>query len=152
MKRKLLIVEDDPNHAVLTQLALERSGYQPELVIVQDGMELLEYLFRQGRYSALTRQDMPDLIFLDLKLPNMDGLTVLRKLKSDGRTRSIPIVMLSSSNEEADIINSYNLGANSYVCKRIDATEFREILKSILSYWFDFVKLPPRVCVEKAEV
>lgn len=149
MRNKLLLVEDNPAHEELTRLALKKTGFEYELVVVKDGAELLEYLFRQGRYIHLTRADMPDLILLDLKLPRMDGLEVLRKLKTDGRTRSIPIVMLSSSTEETDIQTSYALGVNSYVHKRMNAQEFNEVLKDILSYWFDFAKLPPRVFVDQ---
>lgn len=149
MRNKLLLVEDNPAHEELTRLALKRTGFDYELVVVKDGVELLEYLFRQGRYVHLTRIDMPDLILLDLKLPRMDGLEVLRKLKTDGRTRSIPIVMLSSSTEETDIQTSYSLGVNSYVHKRMNAQEFNEVLRDILSYWFDFAKLPPRVLVDE---
>lgn len=133
MRRKLLLVEDNPDHVLLTRIALERTGYAHDLIVVQDGAELLEYLFRQGRYTKLTRLDMPDLVFLDLKLPNIDGLEVLNKLKSDGRTRSIPIVMLSSSKEMPDVMKSYASGANSYVCKRVNEEEFQQVLKNILA-------------------
>jgi len=149
MRKKLLLVEDNAAHEELTRLALKKTGFDHDLTVVRDGTELLEYLFRQGRYIHLTRSDMPDLILLDLKLPRMDGLEVLKKLKTDGRTRSIPIVMLSSSTEENDIRKSYKLGANSYVHKRMNALEFNEVLRDILSYWFEFAKLPPRVYVEE---
>ncbi len=149
MRKKLLLVEDNAAHEELTRLALKKTGFEHDLTVVRDGTELLEYLFRQGRYIHLTRSDMPDLILLDLKLPRMDGLEVLKKLKTDGRTRSIPIVMLSSSTEENDIRKSYKLGANSYVHKRMNALEFNEVLRDILSYWFEFAKLPPRVYVEE---
>jgi CheY-like chemotaxis protein len=152
MCKKLLLVEDNPDHAILTRIALERTGYDHDLVMVQDGLELLDYLFRQGPYSHLTRADMPDLVFLDLQLPNMDGLEVLRLLKGDERTRTIPIIMLSASSEASDIRASYDLGANSYIRKRIKAEEFQEMLRAILAYWFDFVILPPRVCLEKETV
>lgn len=148
MRRKLLLVEDNPAHEELTRLALKKTGFDYDLTVVRDGTELLEYLFRQGRYVQLSRIDMPDLILLDLKLPRMDGLEVLKKLKTDGRTRSIPIVMLSSSTEQIDIQTSYRLGANSYIHKRMNAQEFNNVLKDILSYWFDFAKLPPKVFVE----
>lgn len=149
MRRKLLLVEDNPAHEELTRLALKKTGYDYDLAVVRDGTELLEYLFRQGRYVQLTRIDMPDLILLDLKLPRMDGLEVLKKLKTDGRTRCIPIVMLSSSTEKSDIQTSYKLGANSYIHKRMNAQEFNDVLKDILAYWFDFSKLPPKVFVEE---
>jgi len=148
MLKKLLLVEDDPSHEEIMRLGLHRTGFQHDLIVLKDGVELLEYLFRQGRYIHLTRKDMPDLIFLDLKLPRMDGLEVLSKLKTDGRTRSIPIVMLSASTEDQDINRSYNLGVNSYIHKRMNADEFNSILRDVLSYWFDFTQLPPRVFVE----
>lgn len=146
--KKLILVEDNPAHEELTRMALDKTGLKYDLAVVRDGVQLLEFLFRQGCYSHLTRMDMPDLIFLDLKLPRMDGLEVLKKLKTDGRTRSIPIVMLSSSTEESDIWNSYRLGVNSYIHKRMSAQEFNLVLKDILTYWFDFAKLPPRVFIE----
>ena len=151
MQKKLLLVEDDPAHEEITRLGLSRTGYALDLIVVKDGVELLEYLFRQGRYVHLTRQDMPDLILLDLKLPRMDGLEVLQKLKADGRTRSIPIVMLSSSTEEVDINKSYGLGVNSYINKRMNADEFNHVLQDLLSYWFDFIQLPQRVFVEAVQ-
>lgn len=148
MLKKLLLVEDDPSHEEIMRLGLDRTGFQHDLIVLKDGVELLEYLFRQGRYVHLTRKDMPDLIFLDLKLPRMDGLEVLKKLKTDGRTRFIPIVMLSASTEDQDIDRSYDLGVNSYIHKRMNADEFNSILKDVLAYWFDFTQLPPRVFVE----
>lgn len=149
MRQKLLLVEDNPAHEELTRLALKKTGFSHDLIVVRDGIELLEYLFRQGRYVHLTRVDMPDLILLDLKLPRMNGLEVLAKLKTDGRTRFIPIIMLSSSTEKSDIQQSYKLGANSYIHKRMNAEEFNNVLSDILAYWFSFVKLPPRVYVEE---
>lgn len=148
MLKRLLLVEDDPAHEEITRLGLIRTGFMHDLIVVKDGVELLEYLFRQGRYLHLTRRDMPDLILLDLKLPRMDGLEVLQKLKTDGRTRSIPIVMLSASTEDVDINRSYDLGVNSYINKRMNADEFNSVLRDVLSYWFDFTQLPPRVFVE----
>jgi two-component system response regulator len=150
MRKKLLLVEDNPAHEELTRLALRKTGFDHELIVLRDGIELLEYLFRQERYVHLTRLDMPDLILLDLKLPRMNGLEVLAKLKTDGRTRYIPIIMLSSSTEHHDIMQSYKLGANSYIHKRMNAEEFNTVLGDILSYWFSFVKLPPRVYLDKS--
>lgn len=151
MRKKLLLVEDNPAHEELTRLALRKTGFEHELIVLRDGIELLEYLFRQGRYIHLTRLDMPDLILLDLKLPRMDGLEVLGKLKTDGRTRSIPIIMLSSSTEQADIMQSYKLGANSYIHKRMNADAFNAVLGDILAYWFSFAQLPPRVYLDQTE-
>ncbi len=148
MRKKLLLVEDDPAHEELTRLALQKTGFEHDLIVLKDGFELLEYLFRQDRFVQLTRLDMPDLILLDLKLPRMSGLEVLAKLKTDGRTRSIPIIMLSSSTEETDINESYRLGANSYIHKRMNAEDFNRVLYDILSYWFSFIKLPPRVYLD----
>lgn len=149
MQKRLLLVEDNPAHEEITRLGLNKTGFPHDLIVLSDGVELLEYLFRQGRYVHLGRRDMPDLILLDLKLPRMDGLEVLKKLKTDGRTRSIPIVMLSASTETEDISKSYELGVNSYIHKRMNADEFNTVLKDVLSYWFDFIQLPPRVYVEE---
>lgn len=151
IQKRLLLVEDDPAHEEITRLGLDRTGFPHDLIVVKDGVELLEYLFRQGRYVHLTRRDMPDLILLDLKLPRMDGLEVLKKLKTDGRTRSIPIVMLSASTEDSDISKSYDLGVNSYINKRMNADEFNSVLQDVLSYWFTFIQLPPRVFVEESQ-
>ncbi|WP_373531569.1 response regulator [Vampirovibrio sp.] len=148
MRYKLLLVEDNPAHEELTRLALKKTGFSHDLIVLRDGIELLEYLFRQGKHVGLTRFDMPDLILLDLKLPRMNGLQVLEQLKTDGRTRFIPVVMLSSSTEQSDIQQSYKLGANSYIHKRMKAEEFNAVLRDILDYWFSFTKLPPRVYVE----
>lgn len=144
MGRKILLVEDNPDDEALTRRALGKSGFDHELAVVRDGKEALDYLFGEGQYEGKAPQSLPDLVFLDLKLPLLGGLEVLEQLKRDERTRTVPVVVLTSSKEEDDIIRSYNLGANSYVRKRVDALEFQDALKDILSYWFEFIKLPKR--------
>lgn len=142
--KKILLVEDNPDDEALTRRALGKSGFEHQLAVVRDGQEALEYLQGIGRYDHLTTSDRPDLVFLDLKLPLVSGLEVLEQLKAKELTRLLPIVVLTSSKEEDDVMRSYNLGANSYVRKRVDAVEFQEALKDILIYWFEFIKLPPR--------
>jgi two-component system response regulator len=144
MRRKILLVEDNLDDEALTRRALGKSGFDHELVVVRDGKEALDYLFREGPYAGLSEKNRPDLIFLDLKLPLLGGLEVLERLRDNQETRVIPVVVLTSSKQEDDVLRSYNLGANSYIRKRVDALAFQEALKDTLSYWFDFIKLPTR--------
>jgi CheY-like chemotaxis protein len=144
MHRKILLVEDNLDDEALTRRALSKSGFDHELVVVRDGKEALDYLFREGPYAGLSAKNLPDLIFLDLKLPLLGGLEVLERLRDNVETRVIPVVVLTSSKQDDDVLKSYNLGANSYIRKRVDALAFQEALKDTLSYWFDFIKLPTR--------
>jgi CheY-like chemotaxis protein len=130
----ILLVEDDPKDVELTLGALSDNNIANEVVVTRDGTEALDYLYRRGSYAARAEHD-PLLILLDLKLPKVDGLQVLRQLKSDDRLKLIPVVMLTSSNEEKDVIRSYNLGVNAYVVKPVDFDEFAAAIRQLGLFW-----------------
>ena len=131
----ILLVEDNPNDAKLTVHALEKSNLVNEIVVARDGAEALDYLFGTGAYEGRDTSVMPMLVLLDLKLPRVDGFEVLQRLRSEERTRFLPIVVLTSSREEKDIIESYSLGVNSYVCKPVDFSGFMDAAKQLGLYW-----------------
>ncbi len=133
--KTILLVEDNPNDAELTQLAFERNNIINPVVIAKNGVEALDYLFGTGMYEGRNVYDQPPVIILDLKLPKVDGLEVLRRLRADERTRLIPVVVLTTSNEEKDLIEAYNLGTNAYVRKPVDFTEFSEAVKKLGMFW-----------------
>ncbi len=140
----ILLVEDNPDDEALTMRALKKNNIQNEVIVVRDGAEALDYLFRTGAYAGRDTTVMPAVILLDLKLPKVDGLEVLRRLRADDRTRLLPAVILTSSKEEQDMINSYSLGANSYIRKPVDFTQFTEAVKQLGLYWLLLNELPPR--------
>ncbi len=142
MERSILLVEDNPDDQVLTIRALKANNIMNEVVIVQDGVEALEYLFGEGRYAD-PKPPKPQLVLLDLKLPKLDGLAVLERLRADPGTRLLPIVILTSSREERDVVNGYTLGANSYIRKPVDFTEFREAVRQLGLYWLLLNVAPP---------
>ncbi len=125
--RNILLVEDNPYDVELTLRAFEQSNIMNELVVVRDGKEALDYLFGAGAYAGRDLGDAPEVVLLDLKLPKVDGLEVLRRMRADERTRRQPVVVLTSSGEEKDVVSSYNLGANSFVRKPVDFTQFTEV-------------------------
>jgi CheY-like chemotaxis protein len=131
---QILLVEDSANDAELTQRALKRRGLVNDIAWVKDGVEALEYLFCEGRYADRDNGP-PKLVLLDLKMPRMDGLQVLERLKANPATRSIPVVMLTSSREEGDLVTSYSLGVNSYIVKPVEFDNFAEIVEQIGMYW-----------------
>ena len=131
---QILLVEDSANDAELTQRALKRGGLVNDIAWVKDGVEALEYLFCEGRYADRDNGP-PKLVLLDLKMPRMDGLQVLERLKANPATRSIPIVMLTSSREEGDLVTSYSLGVNSYIVKPVEFDKFAEMVEQIGMYW-----------------
>jgi CheY-like chemotaxis protein len=131
----ILLVEDNPQDAELTLYALGKNNLAKGIVNMRDGAEALEYLFATGRYGDRRIEETPRLILLDLKLPKVDGIDVLRRLKADPRTSSIPVVMLTSSREERDIMESYRLGVNSYVVKPVDFEQFTAAVGEIGTYW-----------------
>jgi len=132
---EILLVEDNPDDVELTLHALRHEKVANNIFSVGDGEEALEFLFCTGRYSDRNFNHPPRLVLLDLKLPLVDGLEVLKRLKEDPRTRAVPVVVLTSSKEERDLVVSYNLGANSYIQKPVDFDRFREIVKSTGLYW-----------------
>lgn len=130
----ILLVEDNPDDVELTMLAFNKNKFANEIVVVEDGAEALEFLFGEGA-GGVEERGMPTVILLDLKLPKVDGHEVLRQIKSRHPTRRIPVVILTSSQQEEDILKGYDLGANSYVRKPVDYRSFVEVLKSLGVYW-----------------
>jgi len=127
MKRKvILVVEDNPRDEALTLRALKKSNVVNDVVVVRDGVEALDYLFGTGTHEGRDTSELPQMVLLDLKLPKVDGLEVLRKLRADESTRRLPVVIFTSSSEEEDMVKSYNLGANSYVRKPVEFDQFLE--------------------------
>lgn len=131
----ILLVEDNRDDEALTLRALTKNNIKNHVVVAHDGVEALDYLFGTGTYAGRDLTEMPQVILLDLKLPRVDGLEVLRRLRAEERTRLLPVVILTSSNEERDRINGYGLGANSYVRKPIDFNRFLEAVRQLGLYW-----------------
>jgi two-component system response regulator len=142
-RKKILLVEDNPDDEMLTIRALTRANVVNDVVVVRDGAEALDYLFGAESGSPGAIPDLPQVILLDLKLPKIDGLEVLRRVRADERTKLTPIVILTSSDEEKDLIESYRLGANSYVQKPVDFTEFADAVQQLGLYWLLVNKTPP---------
>jgi two-component system response regulator len=141
----ILLVEDDPDDEALTLRALEKSNILNEVVVARDGVEALDYLFGEGSYSGRDTSVMPELTLLDLKLPKIDGLEVLRRIRADKRTKLLPVVILTSSKEERDLTRGYNLGANSYIRKPVDFVQFRKAVQHLGLYWLVLNVAPPKV-------
>ena len=139
----ILLIEDNPSDIGLTQRAFQKNAIGNRLVVVEDGQEALDYLFATGVHAGRNPAEMPVLILLDLKLPRIDGLEVLRRLRADCRTRRIPVVILTSSSEEQDIAASYDLGSNSYIRKPVDFHQFTEVIKQLGMYWLVINQAPP---------
>lgn len=133
--RTILLVEDNPDDEKLSVRALKKNNVMNPLVVVRDGAEALDYLFATGVHASRDPGALPGVILLDLKLPKVDGLEVLRRLRADERTRRLPVVVLTSSKEEPDLISSYNLGANSYIRKPVDFNQFIEAVRQLGMYW-----------------
>lgn len=131
----ILLVEDNPDDEALTLRALKKNNIRNEVVVAHDGVEALDFLFATGNHSGRDLSIMPQVVLLDLKLPKVDGLQVLKKIRSDERTRRLPVVILTSSNEEQDRIAGYDLGANSYVRKPVDFNHFMEAVRQLGLYW-----------------
>jgi CheY-like chemotaxis protein len=138
----ILLVEDNQDDMDLALHALQRAKVANRIFVVRDGEEALEFLFCRGKYSERSLDHPPKLVLLDLKLPKIDGMEVLKLVKSDPRTKTIPVVMMTSSKEERDLVNSYNLGANSYIQKPVDFDQFRDTVKTIGLYWL-VINQPP---------
>jgi len=136
MKDKIiLLIEDNPDDEALTLRALEKNNIKNDVVVARDGAEALDYLFGTGSYAGRDLTVMPQVTLLDLKLPKLDGLEVLRQLRANELTRLLPVVILTSSNEEQDRVNGYGLGANSYVRKPIDFGQFMDAVRELGLYW-----------------
>lgn len=134
-KKIILLVEDNRDDEELALMAFEQSGILSEVVVVRDGAEALDYLFGAGKHANRALSEMPTVILLDLKLPKIDGLEVLRRLRAHEQTCFLPVVILTTSKEEQDLINSYRLGCNSYVRKPVDFTEFISTARQLGLYW-----------------
>jgi len=143
-KKIILLVEDNPDDVELTVRALKKGNILNEIVVVRDGVEALDYLFGTGAYAGRDLSIMPTVVMLDLKLPKIDGLEVLRYMRADERTKFIPVVILTSSREEQDLLNGYRLGANSYIRKPVDFAQFIEAVHQLKLYWLILNELPPR--------
>ena len=143
-ERTILLVEDNPDDEELTIRALRKNGIVNDLVVARDGVQALDYLFGRGEWAERDTSVMPAVVLLDLKLPRVDGLEVLQHMRSDPRTQLVPVVVLTSSREEQDILKSYSLRVNSYVRKPVDFTQFSEAVKHLGMYWLLLNELPPR--------
>lgn len=143
-QRFILLVEDNPDDVELTLRALKKHNVQNEVVVARDGAEALDYLFVTGAYASRDTDIMPAVILLDLKMPKIDGLEVLRRIRADERTKLLPVVILTSSKEEQDLINGYKLGANSYIRKPVDFIQFSEAIKQLGLYWLILNEPPPK--------
>jgi len=141
----ILLVEDNADDELLTRRALKKTGVKNEVVVARDGVEALDYLFASGSHAGRDPAAMPRLILLDLKLPRLNGLEVLKRLRSDERTRLLPVVILSSSRERRDMLDSYGLGANSYVRKPVSFEQFVRAVELLRSYWLVLNEDPPGI-------
>ncbi|MGH8175531.1 MAG: response regulator [Steroidobacter sp.] len=141
--RYILLVEDNPDDEELTLLSLRKNNLAHDIVVVRDGVEALDFLFGTGQYAGRELSHAPTVVLLDLKLPKLDGLGVLKRLRADNRTRTLPVVVLTSSSQDADVIASYNLGANSYVRKPVEFGAFVEAVSSLGLYWVLLNRPPP---------
>jgi two-component system, response regulator len=139
----ILLVEDNCDDVEITLRAFRKSNVPSEIVVVRDGVEALDYMFAAGAHAGRSTKLQPDVILLDLKLPKVGGLEVLRRLRGEERTRRVPVVVLTSSNEEKDIQSSYDLGANSFVRKPVDFTQFMEVARQLGQYWLVINESPP---------
>ncbi|SDB22483.1 two-component system, unclassified family, response regulator [Desulfonatronum thiosulfatophilum] len=139
----ILLVEDNPDDVLLTRRALQKNNILNELVVAEDGVEALDYLFGRGAHAGRNLGNQPQVILLDIKLPRMDGIEVLRHIRANESTRLLPVVMLTSSTEERDRLETYSLGANSYIRKPVDFQQFMEAVRQIGLYWLVLNESPP---------
>ena len=141
--RLILLVEDNPDDEKLTVRALKKNNIVNEVAIARDGVEALDYLFGMGTHAGRDVAIMPALVLLDLKLPKLSGQEVLRSIRADERTKRLPVVILTSSKEEQDLMEGYNGGANSYIRKPVDFTQFTEVVRQLGLYWLVLNEMPP---------
>jgi two-component system, response regulator len=139
----ILLVEDNPDDVTLTERALKKSHILNKLIIARDGVEALDYLFGAGSWADRDMSDMPEIILLDLKLPKIDGLEVLKRIRDNAKTKLLPVVILTSSKEEKDLINGYAMGANSYIRKPVNFNQFADAVRQLGLYWLVLNEPPP---------
>jgi two-component system response regulator len=139
----ILLVEDNPDDEFLTVRELKKQNIVDEIIAVHDGVEAMAYLFGTGQYSRHDVRDVPTVVLLDLKLPKVDGLEVLQRIRADDRTKHIPVVVLTSSDDPRDVVESYRLGANSYVRKPVNFNQFQEAVRHLQFYWLRLNEPPP---------
>jgi two-component system, response regulator len=144
-QKVILLVEDNPDDEALTLRALKTNNIHNEVIVARDGVQALDYLFATGPYANRDVRDLPAVTLLDLKLPKMDGLDVLRRIRADERTNMLPVVILTSSKEEQDVINGYRLGCNSYVLKPVDFDEFLRAARQLGLYWLLLNEAPVKL-------
>ena len=142
-EKTILLVEDNPDDVDLTLRALEKNHIANEVTVVRDGLEAVEYLFGTGKFAGRDVSQKPTVVLLDLKLPKIDGLEVLRRLRADERTKLLPVVILTTSREQQDVINGYSLGANSYIVKPVDFEKFVNAVGQLGLYWILLNEPPP---------
>jgi two-component system response regulator len=143
MNKMILLVEDNASDEKLTLLAFKSCGVSNEVFVVRDGAAALEYLFAEGAFAGRAGEPPPTVVLLDLKLPKVDGLEVLRRIRADARTRLLPVIILTSSREEEDVLRGYALGANAYVRKPVEFTEFIQAAKTVGLFWLLLNESPP---------
>lgn len=142
--KPILLVEDNPDDEALTLRAFRKNNITNEIVVARDGVEALDYLFATGPHAGLAADRLPQVVLLDLKLPRIDGLEVLRRIRADDRTKLLPVVVLTSSKEEQDLVESYRIGCNSYVRKPVNFDEFMEAARQLGMYWLLLNEALPR--------
>ncbi len=147
----ILLIEDNPSDVELTKRALEKGSIRNELIVATDGQEALDYIFGTGAYAGRDTSDMPTLTLLDLKLPKVSGMDVLRQIRAEACTRRMPVVILTSSREDQDLAAGYDLGVNSYIRKPVDFNQFAHAVEQLGLYWLVLNELPPKVKLETYE-
>ena len=143
MPKVILLVEDNPDDEALTLRALRKNKVANDIIVARDGAEALDYLFATGKHAGRNPRETPQVVLLDIRLPKVDGMEVLRRIRHDERTRYVPVVILTSSKEEQDLVNGYKLGANSYVRKPVDFDQFVEAARHLGLYWLVLNESPP---------
>ncbi len=141
--KMILLVEDNPDDEALTLRAFDKNNITNEIVVVRDGVEALDWLFAEGAHAERDRSILPEVVLLDLKLPKVDGLEVLRRIRADEHTRLLPVIILTTSEEESDRLAGYSLGANSYIRKPVDFSQFIEAVRQLGLYWLVLNESPP---------